>query len=94
MSMDGEKSVGASFGRGTFKLTVSVRGPGRVVGSPSGIRCASRCTATFNRGARVVLRARPAKGAKLVRWSGACKGSRTCTLPMTADRVVTARFRR
>ena len=33
-----------------FKLTVSVRGPGRVISSPSGIACASRCTATFSRG--------------------------------------------
>jgi hypothetical protein len=92
--MDGDKRVGVSFGRGTFKLTVSVRGPGRVISSPSGIACASRCTASFSRGGRVVLRPRPARGAKLVRWSGACKGSRTCTLPMTADRVVTARFQR
>ena len=94
MSMDADKSVGASFGRGTFKLTVSVRGPGRVVSSPSGIRCASRCTATFNRGARVVLRARPAKGAALVRWGGACKDMRMCALLMTVNRVVTVRFRR
>ncbi len=94
VSMDGEKRVGVSFGRDVFKLTVSVRGPGRVMSAPPGIACAPRCTATFSRGARVVLRSRPAEGARLVRWGGACKGSRTCTLRITADRVVTAQFRR
>jgi hypothetical protein len=94
VTMDGDKRVDASFGRSTFRLTVSVRGPGRVVTSPPGISCASRCTALFSRGTRVVLRARPTKGATLAGWGGACRGSRTCTVSMNADRVVRARFRR
>ena len=94
VSMDAEKRVEALFGRDRFKLTVSVRGPGRVMSSPPAIACASRCTATFTRGVRVVLRARPVRGAKFVRWRGACTGSRACTLPISADRVVTAQFRR
>jgi WD40-like Beta Propeller Repeat/Divergent InlB B-repeat domain len=94
VTMDGDKRVSASFGRSTFRLAVSIRGPGRVVSSPRKIACASQCTASFNRGTRVVLRARPGKGATLVGWGGACKGSRTCTVLMNADRVVKARFRR
>lgn len=92
VTMDDEKRVAASFGRDRFKLTVSVKGPGRVVSSPSGIACVSRCTTSFRRGARVVLRARPGSGANFVRWGGACKGSRSCTVSMNTDRVVTARF--
>ena len=91
---DGEKRVGASFGRDTFTLTVSVRGPGRVVSSPPRIACARRCTTSFSRGARVVLRARPAKGARFSGWGGACKGTRVCSVSMNTDRVVRARFRR
>lgn len=92
--MDGDKRVNASFGQDTFKLAVSIRGPGRVVSSPRRISCVPRCTASFNRGTRVVLRAQPSKGATLAGWGGACNGSRTCTVLMNADRSVKARFRR
>ena len=94
VTMDAEKRVVASFGSSTLRLTVSVRGPGRVVSSPAGIACPRRCTSAFARDARVALRALPARGAKLVGWSGACTGSKRCTISMTADRVVRVRFRR
>ena len=94
VTMDGDKRVNASFGQSTFKLAVSIRGPGRVVSSPRRIACVSRCTASFNRGTRVVLRAQPGKGATFAGWGGACNGSRTCTVSMNADRLVKARFRR
>jgi WD40-like Beta Propeller Repeat/Divergent InlB B-repeat domain len=93
VTMDGDKRVGASFDR-TFNLTVSARGPGRVVSSPAGIACAPRCGASFRRGTRVALRALPARGARLAGWSGACKGSTGCRVSMNADRLVRARFRR
>jgi hypothetical protein len=94
VTLDGEKHVRASFGKSTFKLTVSVRGPGRVVSRPPGIACRPRCTASFSRDTRVVLRALPAKGARLAAWAGACTGSRRCSVAMSADRLVRARFRR
>jgi hypothetical protein len=94
VSMDADKRVVASFGRKTLRLTVSVRGPGRVVSSPRGIACPRRCAASFARDTRIVLRALPARGAKLLGWSGACKGARGCTVRMNADRVVRARFQR
>ena len=92
--MDGEKRIGSSFGRSTLKLTVSVRGRGRVLSSPARIACPPRCTASFTRGARVVLRALPANGARFVGWAGACRGSNRCGVSMNADRLVRARFRR
>jgi WD40-like Beta Propeller Repeat/Divergent InlB B-repeat domain len=94
LTMDGEKRVVASFGPSTLRLTVSVRGPGRVVSSPRGIACPRRCAASFARDSRVVLRALPARGAKLTGWAGACRGSKGCRVAMNADRVVRARFRR
>jgi hypothetical protein len=92
--MDGEKGVAASFGPSRLRLTVSVRGPGRVLSSPAGIACPRRCAASFARDLRVTVRALPARGAKLVGWSGACRGSKGCRVSMSADRAVRARFRR
>ena len=94
VAIDSEKRVGASFGSRTVRLTVSVRGPGRVVSSPAGIACPRRCTAAFVRDARVGLRALSARGAHLVGWGGACSGLNRCRILMTADRSVRVRFRR
>ena len=93
MTMDSDKHVTASFGPSTSRLTVLVRGPGRVVSRPAGISCPRRCTATFTRNARVLLRAVPVRGARFVGWRGACRGSKGCLVAMNGDRVVRARFR-
>ena len=76
------------------KLGVSVVGPGRVVSVPAAVRCKPRCSASLRRGTQVVLRAIPAKGARLVRWTGGCKGTKPCRLTMSRARSVTAHFRR
>ena len=94
VTMDVEKQVVASFGSRMLRLTVAARGPGRVVSSPPGIACPRRCTAVFPRDSRVTLRALPGRGARLVGWSGACKGSRACRVALTTPSVVRARFRR
>jgi hypothetical protein len=75
-------------------LEVSVAGPGRVASAPGGITCKPRCTAKFAHGTNVVLRALPAKGARLVRWSGACRGTKQCRLAMSRGRATKALFRR
>ena len=76
------------------KLTVGVSGPGRVSSSPAGISCPVKCSATFASGKAVVLRPTPAKGAKLVRWSGSCKGAKACRVTLDAPRSVKALFKR
>ena len=86
--MDADKRMNASFGQSAFELAVLVESDGRVVSSPRKITCVSRCTASFNRGTRVVLRAQPGKGATFAGWGGACNGSRTCIVLMNADRLV------
>jgi hypothetical protein len=82
------------FGGSTVRLSVTVAGPGRVVSTPRGISCAKRCSATFERGMRFVLRAVPAKGARFVGWSGACRGAKSCRVTLDRGRSVGARFRR
>jgi hypothetical protein len=94
VTMDAEKRVGALFGSSTLKLTVSVRGPGRVVSSPAKIACPRRCSASFPRGIRVVLRALPAPGATFAGWRGDCRGLKRCAVRMNANHSVKGLFRR
>ena len=82
------------FGGSTARLTVAVVGPGRVVSTPRRIACSKRCTATFERGMRLALRAVPAGGARFVGWTGACRGAKSCRVTLDRGRSVTARFRR
>jgi len=75
-------------------LTVTVVGPGRVTSAPAGVTCKPRCRVAFDKGTVVVLRAVPVKGARLVRWGGACTGTRKCRVALGRARAVTAVFRR
>ena len=75
-------------------LSVAVTGPGKVASAPAGVRCKPRCGVTVDKGSTVVLRATPAKGARLIRWGGACKGRQRCRVVMGGARKVTALFRR
>jgi hypothetical protein len=93
VTMDGAKSVVATFGASAFKLSVSVRGPGRLTSAPAGISCPRRCSARFRGGLRVTLRPVPGRGARLRAWRGACRGTGRCSVVMTADRSVVVIFR-
>jgi hypothetical protein len=63
-----------------------------VTSAPVGIDCATSCTASFDNGTRVVLAARPAAGWNFSGWTGACSGTTDCTLTLSADASVSARF--
>jgi List-Bact-rpt repeat protein len=85
--------VSALFAPATFRLTVSVAGQGTVRSSGSGITCRPRCAATLPSYTPVRLVAASAKGWKLRRWSGACRGAKTtCTVPMSAATSARATF--
>jgi hypothetical protein len=74
-------------------LTVFSSGSGTVTSSPRGISCPGTCSAPFTQGQSVTLTAQPQAGARFSGWSGDCAGSSTtCTLSMTAERVVSAAF--
>ena len=98
VTMDAARTVTASFGGGgggeTFLLTVTRAGTGRgiVSSNPSGIKCGLDCSESYAAGTVVVLTATPRSGSTFAGWSGACTGSGTCTVPMTAVKNVTARF--
>jgi hypothetical protein len=73
-------------------LEVTVSGAGAVSSDVPGLLCSASCTTTWNSGQRLVLRASPARGSRLVRWSGSCSGSASCTVTVAPGAAVTALF--
>ncbi|HYD43534.1 MAG TPA: hypothetical protein VEB43_22075, partial [Anaeromyxobacter sp.] len=56
------------------------------------INCGATCAATLASGTTVTLTATPATGSTFGGWSGACTGTGSCVVTMTAARAVTATF--
>jgi len=81
-------------GATTQSLTVikAGTGSGTVTSTPAGISCGATCTTSFAVSASVTLVASPATGSTFAGWSGACTGTATCTVAMSAARSVTATF--
>jgi hypothetical protein len=91
LSVGGPTSVRARFVRAPLRLTVAVRGRGRVRSAPAAIDCSRTCKTTFT-SHTVRLVAVPAPGWRFAGWSGGCRGKRGCTVTATA--TVRARFQR
>ena len=90
--VDGELTVTAAFAPLRRTLRVIVGAGGRVALS-TGKSCVRDCPLVADHGARVSLTARPARGHRFVRWSGACAGARTtCTVTLSGDRSARATF--
>jgi PKD repeat protein len=105
LSMLSSKAVTARFdssgptptptpGPTNFTLTVSKAGTGSgtVSSAPAGISCGATCSATFAQATAVTLTAAPASGSTFSGWSGACSGTGSCSLTMSADQSATATF--
>jgi len=93
VSMTAARSVTAAFAPSVFGLTVSVTGSGTVTSAPGGISCGADCSENYNSGTAVTLTATPASGYVFSGWSGgACSGTGTCNVTMTAARNVSAVF--
>ena len=76
LKLDSATSVTAKFGPSRVPFHLTVSGSGKVT-------CQPQCRSTAAAGYALVLRAVPAKGWKLSRWSGACKGSALTCRPST-----------
>jgi phospholipase C len=78
----------------TYMLTITLagNGSGTVTSSPAGISCSPTCTASFSAGTVVKLTLTPANGSYFAGWSGACKGTGSCTLTMNGNLAATATF--
>ena len=74
-------------------LSVIKSGSGTVTSNPAGIDCGGDCSESYVSGTSVTLNATPDSGQMFSGWSGACAGTGTCTVTMTAARSVTATFK-
>lgn len=73
-------------------LTVTVDGSGTVTSSPEGIACEPDCSESYAPGTVVTLTAQPEPFYSFAGWGGACSGTASCVLEMTASFEVTATF--
>ncbi|HEV2399981.1 MAG TPA: alkaline phosphatase family protein [Candidatus Sulfotelmatobacter sp.] len=94
ITLSANTTIAANFSQSTFQLTVT--GPtgntGTVTSNPSGINCPTTCSAAFQKNSQVTLTPSAASNYSFSGWSGACSGSSTCTLTLTADSTVSANF--
>src|SRR5438874_8290810 len=92
--MTAATTVTANFTLRSFALTVTRAGTGTgaVTSNAAGITCGATCSAPFDYNTAVTLTAAPATGSTFTGWSGACVGTESCTVTMTAATTVTATF--
>lgn len=91
IAVGAETQATAAFVKAALRVTVAVRGSGRVTSSPAGLACAGTCTKVFA-STSVKLSAKPAAGWRFAGWSGACSGKGGCTV--TKPGTVRATFSR
>jgi uncharacterized delta-60 repeat protein len=93
LTMSADRAATARFETNkTLTLSKTGSGAGTVASSPAGISCGSTCARAFRHGTAVTLTATAAAGSSFLGWSGACSGTGSCTLTMSAGRAATARF--
>ena len=73
-------------------VTLSGGGKGTVKSSPGRIACGRTCSHSYAFGTSLTLKAKSTRGSKFTGWSGACKGTRACTIVTDADVSVDAKF--
>ena len=84
----------AEFARGTHALTVALAGSGSggVSDGTGGIACPTSCSNAYTTDSQVTLTATPGSGSTFTGWGGACSGTGTCQVTISADTTVTATF--
>ncbi len=95
VAMSAARAVTATFNTSSvtrYALTVTKSGTGAGTVSGGGLDCGATCTATYDSGTSVTLTATPASGSTFAGWSGACTGTASCVVSMTAARTVNAAF--
>jgi hypothetical protein len=76
----------------TLAVSRSGAGSGTVASSPAGISCGGDCSQSYSGGTVVTLTTTPDGGSAFAGWSGACSGSGSCQVAMSAARSATAWF--
>ena len=82
--------VGGGFASGIVKYALTVKktgtGTGKVTSAPAGIDCGSDCEEPYEEGKEVTLTQLADAGSEFVKWTGACIGSGTCKVTMSAPK--------
>ena len=94
-SLDGDKTVTATFSVNTFTLEVAKTGAGtgNIKSSDNSINCGSDCSELYNYGTIVYLTTTANPGSTFTGWSGeGCSGIGTCTVTMNSNQSVSANF--
>jgi phospholipase C len=77
----------------SYALTVTVLGSGTVTSTPAGINCSTpTCSATFPANTPIALSETAAAGYTFASWGGACTGTGSCSVTLSAAASVTANF--
>ena len=97
LNINTNKIVGANFTQNApSNYTISVTNlnqAGGTVNSNTGkINCGSLCTGTYSSGSIETLTAAPKPGYSFTGWGGACSGTGSCLLTVSANQSVTANF--
>jgi hypothetical protein len=74
------------------RLSIVLRGSGRVTSDLPGVDCAAACATGWDTGSLLTLSADGTTRTRFIRWSGACSGVDDCVLTLAGARTVTAIF--
>jgi hypothetical protein len=96
VQMNADTAVTATFDavpQRTLAVTKAGNGTGTVTSAPTGIDCGPTCTAGFNQGSSVTLKATADPGSIFAGWSGGgCSGTGTCAVTLGESREAQAHF--
>ena len=94
VTVNSDTSVTATFSLIPETLAVSKKGDGAgaVMSSPAGIDCGTSCSHAYDYGTSVTLTASSSAGSSFSGWTGACAGTASCVVTMTAAHSITASF--
>jgi hypothetical protein len=95
VTLAADTTITARFEPITYSLGVTRGGAGvgTVTSTPAGISCGTDCSERYAGGTAVALTATPANNSTFAGWTGGgCAGTGTCSVNMTADASVSARF--
>lgn len=86
--------VTATFARLQYAVAVTKTGTGlgTVTSTPTGITCGTECSRAFDVGTTVTLTATAQPGSRFDGWTGACSGTGSCVVSVSAARDVGASF--
>jgi subtilisin family serine protease len=88
--------IGYEFTNGPVDKTLTVSragaGYGSITSNPAAVSCGSVCSYDFADSTPVTLTEKAGVGSVFTGWSGACSGSGSCAVTMSADRSVSATF--